>query len=483
METGNISSRPGTESNGEIPAPSHRTIFPGNARGRIAAVFFESREVYVKALAILVGKTFSKLAPVGGTAAGGAWSAIWTFPSVLASAMLIAWGAEAAQFLISQGLALAILAWLQTLPEFAVEAVIAHQAGQDPNHIHLMTANFTGSLRLLVGLGWPMIYVTAAYFYKRRSAKRLGGIDLDAEHAVEVFFLLIPILYFFVIWYKATLEWYDSVILLAIYVVYLVVLNKIPPKDEESVEDMERIPRAILAQKPAVRNAIILSLFLGGGTILYFVAHPFLESMLAIAVTAGISQFVFVQWVSPFLSEFPEKVSAFYWARKVSSAPMALMNMVSSNINQWTVLVAMLPMVYNWSKPGPIEAIPFDEHQQLEIILTIGQSLLGFVLLANMRFVWWEAFLLFGLWLLQFVFSGLEAPPPGSTQTVNQFAATVGDLVGATAQQVERFAHNVKVGTTWLYFALVAAQLVAVALKRRTLTAVTSFPKLLREHW
>jgi len=52
-------------------------------------------------------------------------SALWTFPSILFSSFIIAWAAEAAQFLISQGLALAILAWLQTLPEFAVEAVIA----------------------------------------------------------------------------------------------------------------------------------------------------------------------------------------------------------------------------------------------------------------------------------------------------------------------------------------------------------------------
>jgi hypothetical protein len=59
-------------------------------------------------------------------------------------------GADAAQFLISQGLALAIRAWLQTLPEFAVEGAIAWEAGKDPEKIHLITANFTGSLRLLV---------------------------------------------------------------------------------------------------------------------------------------------------------------------------------------------------------------------------------------------------------------------------------------------------------------------------------------------
>src|SRR5918911_3247008 len=85
--------------------------------------------------------------------AQGTASAIWTFPSVLGSAILIAWAAEAAQFLISQGLALAILAWLQTLPEFAVEAVIALEAGkvvaevpgsESARHATaLMTANFT----------------------------------------------------------------------------------------------------------------------------------------------------------------------------------------------------------------------------------------------------------------------------------------------------------------------------------------------------
>src|SRR5438105_10444343 len=145
-----------------------------------------------------------------------ALSALWTFPSILISAFVIAWGAEAAQFLISQGLALAILAWLQTLPEFAVEAVIAWQAGKDPSKTHLAIANFTGSLRLLVGLGWPMIYFVAAVF----GWKRHGGfvnIHLEAEHSVEVFGLLLPILYFTFIWWKGTLTVWDAVPLSAFY--------------------------------------------------------------------------------------------------------------------------------------------------------------------------------------------------------------------------------------------------------------------------
>src|SRR5512132_333011 len=166
-----------------------------------------------------------------------AWSPLWTFPSILLSAFVIAWGAEAAQFLMSQGLALAILAWLQTLPEFAVEAVIAWGAGKDPSQTHLAIANFTGSLRLLVGLGWPMIYFVAAAFGWKKT-RRFVKVELEEEHSVEVFGLLLPILYFAVIWWKGTLSLWDAFPLSFFYFVYLWILWKIPPQ-EETEETLE----------------------------------------------------------------------------------------------------------------------------------------------------------------------------------------------------------------------------------------------------
>ena len=329
-------------------------------------------------------------------------SALWTFPSILISAFIIAWGAEAAQFLISQGLALAILAWLQTLPEFAVEAVIAWNAGKDPTQTHLAIANFTGSLRLLVGLGWPMIYFVAFFFQWRRT-KTVVSLELEDEHSVEVFGLLLPILYFVFIWWKSSLALWDAFPLASFYVVYLWILWKIPPKEEteESLEDLGTVPRHILSLKPAARNAAIWTLFIAGGAILYFSAHPFLNSMLAIAATMGISTFVFVQWVAPFLSEFPEKLSAFYWARKISTANVALMNMVSSNINQWSILSAMIPIIFVISA-GTIKPLEFDDFQRHEILLTILQSLVGFLLLMNLKLVFYEALLLFVFWAVQF---------------------------------------------------------------------------------
>src|ERR1043165_6443383 len=332
-----------------------------------------------------------------------ALSALWTFPSILLSAFVIAWGAEAAQFLISQGLALAILAWLQTLPEFAVEAVIAWNAGKDPSQTHLAIANFTGSLRLLVGLGWPMIYFVAALFGWKRH-HRLIAVKLDEEHAIEIFGLLLPILYFTFIWWKGSLTLWDAFPLAACYFLYLFVLWKIPPREqeEEALDDLGVVPRRVLAMQPRPRGTSIILLFLIGGAILYFSAHPFLDSMLAIAGSLGLSTFVFVQWVAPFLSEFPEKLSAFYWARKVNTANVALMNMVSSNINQWSILSAMIPILFVISA-GRLRPLVFDRMQEQEILLTILQSFLGFLLLLNLELVFREAVMLFVFWIVQFM--------------------------------------------------------------------------------
>src|ERR1700731_404033 len=122
---------------------------------------------------------------------------LWTAPSILLAALLIAWAAESAQFFVAQGFALAILAWLQTLPEFAVEAVLAWK-----QRVPLLLAGLTGALRLLTGLGWPMIYFTATMAHRLRTGQRLRRIPLEPEHSIEVVGLLACMAYATVIWWK-----------------------------------------------------------------------------------------------------------------------------------------------------------------------------------------------------------------------------------------------------------------------------------------
>jgi len=368
----------------------------------------------------------------------GALSALWTFPTILASAFVVAWGAETAQFYVSQGLALALLAWIQVLPEFAVEAVIAWH-----RDIPLMTANFTGALRLLTGLGWPMIWTVHALARRARGEPGFwSAIELDREHAVEVVGLVPAQLYFAWIILKGTLDCADAAVLLAIYVGYLLVLNRLPPREEETISDLGAVPRAIMLLPARPRALAIVGLFAAGALMLYVTAPPFLGRMIGLAVTLGISQFVFVQWVAPFLSEFPEFTSTCYWARSRGKAGMALMNMASSNINQWTVLAAMIPIVYSASLGAPA-SVPIAAHR-VELLLTLLQSVLGVLLLANFRFQWFEAIGLFALWFAQF-------------------------LVPHWREEI-----------TWVYAAWIALELLTAPWRRGRLAAFAVFPRLWR---
>ncbi len=381
----------------------------------------------------------------------GPETAIWATPAILGAAMLIAWAAESAQFFIAQGFALAILAWLQTLPEFAVEAVLAWKQ-QTP----YLVANLTGALRLLTGLGWPMIYAVAAFFYRRKYGKPLQTIKLAEEHCIEVIGLLVPLVYMLLVWAKGSLGLIDAAALIAIYVAYLLILSRMPPQEHEGIDDLDRIPRSIVRSTPFWRNFWIVALFVGGGALIYFAAEPFLGSLFALSAILGVPSFVFIQWVAPFVSEFPEKVSAFHWARTIDRAPMALMNMVSSNINQWTLLAAMLPIVFSVSVGAP-SAIHFDSHQELEILMTIGQSLVGMIFLVNMELVWWEAGALFGLWFGQFLLSPIK--PDGTL---------IGDIAGHCHE-----------GVTVIYFIWFGVEVARILLGRRVPVAFTLFA----EHW
>src|SRR5579862_74687 len=336
---------------------------------------------------------------------GGSWvHFLWSAPLIVAAAFLVAWGAEALQFMVSQGLALAMLAWLQTLPEFAVEADIAWNAARhsEGDSDALVPANFTGSIRLLMGLGMPTVYFIQAWKHRKdRTSEK--AILLDPFHSVEIVSLFPPTIYFFFIVYRGRLDLLDSVVLLGFYVMYMWLLLKMPPEHEdESVDELPLLSRVVLKRGRIGRLIGVASIFSGGGAILYLCVHPFVNSLQDLAALVGISGYFFIQWIAPFMSEFPEQVSAYGWAMKEGKAKMGLMNFLSSNINQMTMLVAMIPIVYAVSSRKWIAPILLTGDQKEEVLLTASQAALCMVLLFNMKFERWEAIGMFVLWILQF---------------------------------------------------------------------------------
>jgi len=330
----------------------------------------------------------------------------WSLWVLLASAFVIGWGAETAQTFMSRALALSILAWLQTAPEFAVEATIAWNQQQD-----LMIANLTGSLRLLVGLGWPMIFFVYMFSTWRREKRMVKRIELGNEDSLAVFFLFVSVAYFFLVFGKRSLTVYDAVALVIIYTIYLVLSAKLPVHEAEPGEhdDLPWIGKKIVKLPKGGQIAATTAIFVIGGTALYFSAHPFVGTLEKWSLRLGISTFVFVQWVAPFLSEFPEKVSAFNWARQKKKAPMAVMNMVNSNVNQWTMLAAMIPVVFSISR-GVVTPVLLDDFHANELALTIAQSLLGGLLLLDLEFSIFDAVGIFLLFAVQLFEASLREP-------------------------------------------------------------------------
>ncbi|MFA5896638.1 MAG: hypothetical protein WC985_07010 [Thermoplasmata archaeon] len=319
------------------------------------------------------------------------------FAAVIGAALMISFGAESSQFFVSQGFAVAVIALLQISPEFVVEATIAYEGDVD-----LMLANFTGSNRLLMGVGWPLIYGVAALFHRRKYGKPLAEIRLRGEAVIEILALFAPSLYFLIIVEKGTFTVADAIVLATMFVVYMVLLSKLPAEGESSKETLVAPSRRIVEMPRWRAKAFIFLLLAIGGAVIMLVAKQFVNSLKITALSLGISTFFFVQWVAPFLSEFPEKVSAFYWAKR-GLAPMALLNMISSKVNQWTLLVLFIPTFYSFGL-GTIASVPLSEFHKRELLLSIAMTVYGATTLLKRRLTALNASILFGLWLLQFLF-------------------------------------------------------------------------------
>jgi cation:H+ antiporter len=161
----------------------------------------------------------------------------------------------------------------------------------------------------------------------------------------------------------------------------------------------------------------VAALALVAAAAILLVAKPFATSLVETGVAAGIDEFLLVQWLAPLASEAPEfvVVALFAWRGATTAA---LGTLVSSKINQWTLLVAMLPLVYSIGRGEP-SALPLDARQQDEILLTAAQSLFAVALLLNLRLSLVGAGALFGLFIVQMLL-----PDTRGTITIVYFVLT-----------------------------------------------------------
>ncbi len=315
--------------------------------------------------------------------------------AILGAAFMLTWAAEVAQLDISQGLALAAVALIAVLPEYAVGMYFAWTAGRDPAYCHYALANMTGANRLLIGFGWPLM-VLLWWLRTRRRA-----IEIHEERHTELGFMAIATVYAFIIPLKRTLGPIDAAVLLTVFGLYLYRTSFGRHVEPELVGPSELIASA----GPLWRRVITAGMFAYAAGVIMLATKPFAEALLAIGRGIGVDEFILVQWLAPLASEAPEiTVAALFALRR--QADMALGTLLSSKVNQWTLLVGTLPTVYCLSGMQ-LHSLPLDNRQVEEVLLTAAQSIFGFVVLTELRLSVGEAMLLFGLFAGQLLSPGL----------------------------------------------------------------------------
>lgn len=313
---------------------------------------------------------------------------------IFAAATLLTWASEVAETEVSATLALVVLALIAVLPEYAVDLYFAWTAPDNPDNAHLAIANMTGANRLLVGLAWPAIF--AIHFFTTKRWK----MTIEKGNSLGILFLGAATLYSFSIPLRGHLSLIDTVMMFSLFAVYLYFSSRQPP-------DHDRIlvgpAAAIGALSRGPRRLTILAMFGFCAAVIFAAAEPFAEGLVETGEEVGIDEFILVQWVAPLASEAPEFILAGLLAMR-GRHHSAMTILISSKVNQWTLLIGSLPLAYAISD-GSFSALDFDSRQSEEVFLTAGQSMFAVAILVSLSMSRWEAAILAGLFFTQFAFT------------------------------------------------------------------------------
>ncbi|MFD1644724.1 sodium:calcium antiporter [Haloarchaeobius litoreus] len=374
--------------------------------------------------------------------------------AILGASFLLAWAAETAEEDVPRAFALAVLAILAVAPEYAVDALYAWEAGANPgsNAGNLAVANMTGANRILIGLGWSGIALFTVYKVAKTSDPAVeehrgflaDRIRLDRDISTEIFFLFVATVYAFFVPLNGGIGILDTIFLVGLYVVYILSALNAPHTDEEQVG----IPAYLQSFSKLRRVATVLALFVFSGVVILVAVEPFAHGLEYSGTSIGISSFLMIQWVAPLASESPELIVVAYLVNKARSTA-GFNALISSKLNQWTLLIGTLAIVYSISF-GSIATLQFNAEQSGEIWLTAAQSYFALTILMSFDISMREAVALLVLFVSQVVIAfAIDAGVLGLDLLFTLHAFTALYLVLGTALLIYRRAALVElVGLT-----------------------------------
>ncbi len=318
---------------------------------------------------------------------------------IVAGAFLLSWAAEVAQMDISASFAIAVLALVAVLPEYAIETVLAWQAGASYNpeiaeftdEMGRVAANVTGSNRLLIGLGWSLVILI--YWLKRRTILDMRG-TMGLEMAMIVIATALTALIF--IFGEVNLLLAVALILLFVYYLWRSSIS------ESEEPELVGVARLVGALPPVQRRTVAGAFLVYAAGIILVAAEPFVEGLVETGVEFGIDEFILIQWLAPLASESPEIIVAVLFSLR-SNPTAGLTTLISAEVNQLTLLIGSMVVLFSASA-GELLSFPLDDRQSIEFMLTTAVSVFAVLLIAPRVVDWWMGALLLALFIAHLFF-------------------------------------------------------------------------------
>lgn len=315
--------------------------------------------------------------------------------AVVAASFVLAWAAEAAQIDVSGGLAIAVLALIAVLPEYAVDLYYAYISGHVPEYTQYAAANMTGSNRLLMGLGWPVVVLLALAVARKTSGHPVNLLSLEPSNRIELGFLTVAGVVAFVIPASGQIHLALGIALLAWFGFYLFTISR----GEAEEPDLVGTAAAIGMLPKHLRRSTVVTMFVLAASVILLCAEPFANSLVSAGTQLGVDQFLLVQWLAPLASEAPEFIIAAIFAAR-GKGTAAIATLISSKVNQWTLLIGSLPLAHLAGGGG--FSLVLDARQVEETLLTATQTMMGVALILALRFHRATAWALLALFVVQF---------------------------------------------------------------------------------
>ena len=336
---------------------------------------------------------------------------------IIAGAFLLSWAAEIAQMDVSASLAIAALALIAVMPEYMVEAVLAWDAGASykelaatfegeitgevTKEMSLAAANVTGANRLLIGIGWSAVIII--FWLRRRS-----NFDMRGLLTLELPMLVVATLLTLVVAFTKIIPIWLAAVFIGAYIFYLWRSSIKEPEEPELMGAAAMIG----SFRPLHRRLWVLGLFLWSAAVIFIAAEPFVHGLKETGEALGISEFLLIQWLAPLASESPEIIVAVLFSLR-ANPNAGLTTLISSQVNQLTLLVGSIVLVFSISVGQPLN-FPLDHFkpdgifarlpsdfglQSSEFLLTGAAATFGLILISTRIIKLWHGLALLGIFV------------------------------------------------------------------------------------